>query len=206
MRRGAIGIAGLAVLLLGAGLYLFAGHASAPAPTAVLPVGSSTPAAPGGTATTALLEITVPAGWQYTAGAWPPGADMQGVKGMPQVMAWREGSSFAAAPVRLSIIALPRNQLPLDRYVADLEQQLSNLPGAAEIVATIVTDLRQDGLPAGKVTYTLATETGILHVVQAALIDPSAQNFIIASLVAPAATSNLDALLQEFVQTLQLRE
>jgi len=121
-------------------------------------------------------------------------------------MAWREGATFAAAPLRLSILALPWNQLPLAQYVADLEQQLSNSPGVGEIATTIATDLRQDGLPAGKVTYTLATDAGSVQGAQIVMIDPPAQNLIVVSLVSPAAAGNLEVLLRELVQTLRLKE
>ncbi len=197
------------VLLLGAGLSLFVGRLSVPAPTPTarpLPPATPTPAAPGGTAIAALLEITFPEGWHFIVGDWPPGAGTHTPLGTPQVMAWREGATFAAAPLRLSILALPWNQLPLAQYVADLEQQLSNSPGVGEIATTIATDLRQDGLPAGKVTYTLATDAGSVQGAQIVMIDPPAQNLIVVSLVSPAAAGNLEVLLRELVQTLRLKE
>ncbi len=210
MRGWVLGIVAVVVLLLlGAGIYLFVGRqpATPPTPTAVpTPAASPTPEAPGGTASAALVEMTFPAGWQYVVDEWPADAGMESPHVTPQVMAWRDGATFVTSPVRLSIMSFPWNQLPLEQYVADLEKQLNESPGVGDIVTEVSTELRQDGLPAGKVTYTIETDAGAFNGVQVVMIDPPAQNFVVSSLVSPAAAGSLDGLLQELMQTVRLKE
>ncbi len=210
MRSWIIAIVAIAVVaLLGAGLYLFMAEppATPPVPTSLPTAAASpTPSAPGGRADAALVEMDLPAGWQFLVDQWPPDAAMESPHVTPQLFAWRDGADFTTSPTRLSIISLAWNQLPIDQYLADLEQQLGQSPGVSDIVTAVTTELRADGLPAGRATYTIDTENGRFNGAQVVMLDTPAQNLVISSLVAPATAGPIDELLQELMQTVRLRE
>ena len=210
MRSWIIAIVAVAVVaLLGTGLYLFTTKPPAPPPAPTVEataMPSPSPVAPGGRAEAALVEMDLPAGWQFLVDQWPPDAAMDTPHVTPQLFAWRDGAGFTTSPTRLSIISLEWNQLPIDQYLADLEQQLGQSPGVSDVVTAVTTELRQDGLPAGRAMYTIETETGRFNGAQVVTLDTPAQHLVIFSLVAPAEAGTIDDLLQELMQTVRFRE
>lgn len=210
MRAWIIAIVAVAVVaLLGIGLYLFVGRPPAmpPVPTVEPTLAANpTPVAPGGRATAALVEMDLPAGWQFVVDQWPPDATMESPHVTPQIFAWRDGADFTTSPTRLSIISLAWNQVPIDQYLADLEQQLGQSPGVSDVVTAVTTELRPDGLPAGRATYTVETENGRFSGAQVVMLDAPAQHLVISSLAAPATAGTIDELLQELMHSVRLRE
>lgn len=173
-----------------------------PAPTALLADAtaqtSATPAA-GGIVATGLFTMTLPDGWQYTTEQWAgaPPADMNHFA--PLVIAWRGGPTFEQSPTRFNIVAMPRNDLTLDQYLVDVREQFSTTEGVADVNADIVTDLRDDGLPAVLVSYAMATAAGDFQGYQAVTLDGAANQIVIATLAHQADGVDAEQLFRTLV-------
>ncbi|MCS6826911.1 MAG: hypothetical protein NZ553_09885 [Caldilinea sp.] len=150
------------------------------------------------------VMLTMPAGWRYVVKQWPdePPPDTPGVA--PLLMAWRETETFADSTLRFALVAVPRNELSLERYLEDVRNQLAEDESVSDVTARLATDWRQDGLPVALISYRIATQMGRLVGHQAAALDATGEQLLIATLVRPEDDGM--QLLRTFIGAMQFVE
>ena len=160
----------------------------------------------GGVVATALFTLTLPAGWQHTTQAWTGGQPAETAYLAPLMVAWQGGATFEQSPMRLSIAALPRNDLSLQQYLLDVTEQFSSTQSVSEITAHLDTDLRRDGLPAALIHYSVAMPAGELEGYQAAMLDASGSQLLLATLVHQTDGAETEALFRSLLSSLHFLE
>ena len=97
----------------------------------------------------------------------------------------RDAAAFADSRLRFTLVAVPRNELSLERYLDDVRSQLLESDPVSDVSARIATDLRQDGLPVALISYRLGTQMGQMVGYQVAALDATGEQLLIATLVQP---------------------
>lgn len=129
------------------------------------------------------VKIAMPTGWRYVVREWAadPPPDAQGAE--PLLMAWSDAETFAEGRLRFTLVAVPRNELSLERYLDDVRSQLLEDSHVSDVAARIATDLRQDGLPVALISYRTGTQTEQMVGYQVAALDATGEQLLIATLV-----------------------
>ena len=150
------------------------------------------------------VTFSMPAGWRYVVKQWPddPPFDMQDVA--PLLIAWRGAETFADSILRFTLVAIPRNDLSLERYLEDVRSQLAEDESVSDVAARLATDLRPDGLPVALVSYRVATQLGRMVGHQVAALDATGEQLLIATLVQPEEDGM--QLLRSFTGAMQFGE
>jgi hypothetical protein len=153
-----------------------------PAPGAAVFAAEVTPLsiAPG-------IALAVPAGWTYVEGealadyaAGFTGSELL-------LLLWQSGPGFAEAPVRASLVRIPRADLDVPGYLAELRADLAAAGLAVEPPALLST-LRADGGPVGQLTFRRVMPDGTEQLgVQYVLVDGKGADLVAISLAATAA-------------------
>jgi hypothetical protein len=159
---------------------------------------------PGDVIATEFFTMTLPTGWQATSQTWT-GDQPEGMTHLaPLIVAWPGEGAFEQSRVRFSIAAMPRNALSLEQYLVDVTEQFSGAAGMSNVDIALVTDLRQDGLPAAMVTYAMTTPAGAFTGYQAATFDALGTQLLIATLVHEASVEDGDRVFRDLVGSLHL--
>lgn len=179
-------------------------------PAADTPTPTAPPEAPPVAATassviaTDLYTLTLPEGWQWTTQVWTGDQPAALTQPAPVVIAWPIGGAFEASPTRLSIAALPRQALSLERYLLDVTEVFSNTAGADVVDARVVTDLRRDGLPVAHIRYVMSSPAGDVSGNQAATFDATGSHLLIATLVQPVVLEEDERLFRTLIGSLSV--
>ena len=162
-RRVAVGtIAAIVVLGAGALFWRLSGQPSAQAP--VTPTAAATPGertdasccrirrGDHAAGRCAGVSVSVPAGWSYRVGATLSAYADDFPGSEPLLLLWRAGAEFEDAPVRASLVRMRRNELDVPSYLAGVRAELT-AAGLTVEPPTLTSSLRDDGLPAGQLTF-----------------------------------------------------
>lgn len=168
--------------------------------------GDKVAAMTGGVVATDLFTLTLPADWQYTTQVWTGKQPAEMAYLAPLVVAWQGGATFEQSPMRFSIAALPRNDLSLQQYLLDVTEQFSDAQGVRDITARLDADLRRDGLPAAFVHYSMATPAGEVGGYQAAMLDASGSQLLLATLAHQADGAETEQLFRSLLSSLHFLE
>jgi len=220
MRNQTLWIVIVGVLVIASALFMV-WAALRPLETAPPPLVPNTPLPPSPASTSptptrsawqeggALLDLdwvtlSMPTGWRYVVTEWvaDPPSDAQGT--VPLLMAWRDAAAFADSRLRFTLVAVPRNELSLERYLDDVRGQLLASDHVSDVTARIATDLRQDGLPVALISYRLGTQMGQMVGYQVAALDATGEQLLIATLVQPEGDGM--QLLRSFIAAMQFVE
>lgn len=153
-----------------------------PAPRAASLAAEETPlgVAPG-------IALAVPAGWTYVEGEALVDYAAGFIGSELLLLLWQSGPGFAEAPVRASLVRIPRADLDVPGYLADLRGELAAAGLTVEPPALLST-LRADGQPVGQLTFRRVMPDGTEQLgVQYVLVAGNGADFVAISLAATAA-------------------
>ena len=198
MSRQSLLIVALSVLVVASALFMGWAALRTTQPTTAQPTVTLEPVTPspavtaaptadeslsGGRVDLGLLTLELPAEWRYHVNAWPAAAPTMLADTTPLLTAWLGATSFDAAPLRFTLIAVDRNGLSLERYASDVTEQLAAAGDVSDVQTAIDTTVRTDTLPIAYMRYTKESAAGRQFGYQIATFDASGDRIVIATLV-----------------------